>query len=217
MGILVAPSILSANFAELKKEIEQIQNAGADWIHIDVMDGHFVPNITIGPGVIKAIKKYSSLPFDVHLMIEKPERYIEVFANAGANLITIHPEACLHLHRTLNIIHENGLKAGVALNPSTPLTDIKYVMDQIDLILIMSVNPGFGGQRFIPAMLKKIEDTRKLIDESGYDIYLQVDGGINADTGELVCKAGANVLVAGHSIFSATNKALMIKQLKQFE
>ncbi|MEW5821679.1 MAG: ribulose-phosphate 3-epimerase [Cyanobacteriota bacterium] len=214
MSPLVAPSILSADFSDLKKEIASVEKAGADWIHIDVMDGMFVPNITIGPVIIKSIRKHTSKPFDVHLMIEKPERYIENFVEAGANLISVHPEVCIHLHRVLKEIHNNGIKAGVALNPHTPLSNIKYILDEIDLILIMTVNPGFGGQKFIHSMVNKIKDTKKLIKESGKDIYLEVDGGISIDTGELAVKAGANVLVSGNSIFTSSDRERIISYLK---
>jgi ribulose-phosphate 3-epimerase len=216
MSILIAPSVLSADFADLKKEINSIEKAGADWIHIDVMDGNFVPNITVGPVVVKSLRKYTSLPFDVHLMIEQPERYIEDFSKAGANLLTVHPEACKHLHRTLSVIRDQGVKAGVALNPSTPLSSIEYILDQVDLILIMTVNPGFGGQKFIPSLVKKIEYARKLIDQSGYNIHLEVDGGINPETGEIVYRAGARVLVAGNAIFNACDRKQVIQQLKSF-
>ena len=214
MSPLVAPSILSADFSELKKEITMIQKAGADWVHIDVMDGAFVPNITIGPVVVKSIKQHCSLPFDVHLMIEKPERYIKNFVDAGANMITVHPEACTHLHRVLTQIHSFGIKAGVSLNPHTSLSSIKYIIEEVDLILIMTVNPGFGGQKFIRSMVKKIEDARELIESSGKKIYLQVDGGIHLDTAETVVRAGADVLVAGSAVFSASDPASIIKGLK---
>lgn len=215
MNVLVAPSILSADFSDIKQEIAMVEKAGADWLHIDVMDGAFVPNITIGPVVIKSLRKHSSLPFDVHLMIEKPERYIEDFVNAGANIITVHAEACNHLHRVLNSIHNLGIKSGVALNPATPISTIEYILSEIDLILIMTVNPGFGGQEFIHSTIKKIEAVEKLIQESGFDIHLEVDGGINKVTGELVSRAGANILVAGNAIFRAADPTAALKDLKK--
>lgn len=214
MSPIVAPSILSADFADLKNVIKVVEKAQADWVHVDVMDGAFVPNITVGPVVIKSIRKYTNLPLDVHLMIEKPERYLDDFASAGANILTVHPEACYHLHRTLTAIKALGIKAGVALNPATPLESVEHILDQVDLILIMTVNPGFGGQQFIHSMLKKIEKTRQIVKESGYKIHVEVDGGINLETAQLVCKAGANVLVAGNSIFNSDKPELRIKELK---
>lgn len=214
MDLIIAPSILSANFADLKSDLEMIEKGEADWVHVDVMDGAFVPNITIGPPVIKSIKKYTKLPLDVHLMIEKPERYIEEFVNAGANIITIHPEACIHLDRAITIIKSLGIKAGIALNPSTPLVSIEYIIDKIDLILIMTVNPGFGGQKFIGSLIKKINQARQLINDSRRSIYLEVDGGINLTTGKSVIDAGADVLVAGNSIFSSENPINFINNLK---
>lgn len=214
MSPLVAPSILSADFSDLKKEVLTIEKSGADWVHIDVMDGSFVPNITIGPEIVKSIRKHSTLPFDIHLMINHPENYIEKFVEAGANLLTVHPEACIHLHRVLRQIHSFGIKAGVALNPHTPLNGLEYILEEIDLILIMTVNPGFGGQKFIPSLIKKIEDTRKLINSYGKDIYLEVDGGINLETAEFTTRAGANVLVAGNAIFSTNDRAGLIKHFK---
>lgn len=217
MNVLVAPSILSADFAEIKNEIKLVEQAGADWIHIDVMDGWYVPNITIGPGVISSIKKHTNLPFDVHLMIEKPNRYIEDFVRAGADILSIHPEACSHPHRVLKNIHSYGIKAGVVLNPHTPIDSIYYILEEVDLILVMTVNPGFGGQVFISSLIEKIKNVRKLIEESGKNIYLEVDGGINTETGKLVCEAGANVLVSGHAIFKNSDPASVVKAMKNIK
>ena len=197
----ISPSILSADFARLGEEIAAIDAAGCDYIHVDVMDGHYVPNITIGPGVVKAIRKYSEKTFDVHLMISPVDLFIEDFANAGADIITVHPEAGPHLHRTLQTIKGLGKKAGVALNPSTPISAIEEVIGDVDLILVMSVNPGFGGQSFIESQLDKIRALRKIIDDSGRDIDLQVDGGVDAETAPLCIEAGADLLVAGTATF----------------
>jgi ribulose-phosphate 3-epimerase len=198
----IAPSILSADFARLGEEVRAVEAAGADWIHVDVMDGHFVPNLTIGPVVVKALRPHSTLPFDVHLMIAPVDPYIPEFAAAGADIITVHPEAGPHLHRTLQLIKSLGKKAGVALNPATPLDTVEHVLDIADLILVMSVNPGFGGQGFIPSALDKLRLLRRRIDESGRDIRLEVDGGINAETAREVVAAGADVLVAGTATFA---------------
>ena len=198
---LIAPSILSADFSKLGAEIEAIEAAGADLIHVDVMDGHFVPNITIGPAVVKALRPHGKKPFDVHLMISPVDPYIEAFAKAGADGITVHPEAGPHIHRTLQLIRSFGKKAGVVLNPGTPIEVIDNLMDLVDLVLIMSVNPGFGGQSFIDSQLKKIEQARKRIDQTGRDIALEVDGGINPQTAKQAVAAGATVLVAGTAVF----------------
>ncbi len=200
--IKIAPSILSADFARLGEEITSITKAGADYIHVDVMDGHFVPNLTIGPVVIKSIRQYSQLPFDVHLMIEPVDPFIEAYAKAGADIITVHAEATKHLHRTLQLIKSFGKKCGVSLVPTTPASALEHIMDEIDLILVMSVNPGFGGQSFIPSQIEKIRTLRAMIDKSGREIDLEVDGGINAETAKQVVQAGANVLVAGSAIFT---------------
>lgn len=198
----IAPSILSADFAILGDEVKAITSAGADYIHIDVMDGHFVPNITIGPCVIKAVRKCSKLPFDVHLMINNADLYINDFAQSGADIITVHAEACTHLDRTVQLIKSLGKKAGVSIVPSTHESAIDYILGEIDLVLVMTVNPGFGGQSFIKSQLKKIESIRKKIDLSGRVIDLQVDGGINRDTARDAINAGADVLVAGSATFS---------------
>ena len=203
----IAPSILSADFARLGDEIRAVDSAGADWIHVDVMDGHFVPNITIGPAVVKALRGASKLPFDVHLMIAPVDPYIAAFAEAGADIITVHPESGPHLHRTIQLIKSLGKKAGVALNPATPVETIDYVLDNIDLVLVMTVNPGFGGQGFIASQLEKIAAVRARIDKSGRDIALEVDGGVNAATAAQVVGAGADVLVAGTATFEGGAKA----------
>ncbi len=200
--VRIAPSILAADFARLGEEIAAVTEAGADFIHVDVMDGHFVPNITIGPDVVAALRPASSLPFDVHLMIAPVECHIPAFAEAGADIITVHPESGPHLHRSLQLIHSLGKKAGVALNPGTPVEAIDNVMEDVDLVLVMTVNPGFGGQAFIESQLAKIEAVRKRIDATGRDIDLEVDGGINAETAGRAAAAGADLLVAGTATFT---------------
>jgi ribulose-phosphate 3-epimerase len=199
--IRIAPSILSADFAKLGEEVRAIDEAGADWVHIDVMDGHFVPNLTIGPGVVKALRPHTKRPFDVHLMISPADPFLEAFAEAGADILSIHPEAGPHLHRSIQTIKGLGKKAGVVLNPATPITVIDEVIEDVDLILVMTVNPGFGGQKFIESQLPKIEKLRKRIDEVGKDIHLEVDGGVDQDTARRVIAAGADVLVAGTATF----------------
>ena len=198
---LISPSILSADFARLGEEVRAIDGAGADWIHVDVMDGHFVPNITIGPGVVKALRPHSAKPFDVHLMIAPIDVYLEGFAAAGADIITVHPEAGPHIHRTVQAIRALGKKAGIALNPGTPAKMLDYLIEEIDLVLVMSVNPGFGGQSFITSQLRKIEAVRKMIDKTGKPIHLEVDGGIDVVTARQCTDAGADVLVAGTATF----------------
>ncbi|AMU94733.1 ribulose phosphate epimerase [Sphingopyxis terrae subsp. terrae NBRC 15098] len=200
-SVRIAPSILSADFAQLGEEVRRIEAAGADWVHIDVMDGHFVPNLTIGPMVVKALRPHSTLPFDVHLMISPVDNFLDAFAAAGADIITVHPEAGPHIHRSIQHIKSLGKQAGVSLNPATPAKMLDYLIDDIDLVLVMSVNPGFGGQSFISSQLRKIEAVRKMIDKSGRDIRLEVDGGIDAATAPLAIAAGADVLVAGTATF----------------
>ncbi|MBB5519408.1 ribulose-phosphate 3-epimerase [Amphiplicatus metriothermophilus] len=200
--VRVAPSILSADFARLGEEVAAVAAAGADFIHVDVMDGHFVPNLTIGPMAVKAIRGATKLPFDVHLMIAPVDPFIDDFIAAGADILTVHPEAGPHLHRTLQRIKKAGAKAGVSLNPATPAQFAVEVLDEVDLVLVMSVNPGFGGQKFIASQLRKIETLRRAIDDSGRDIMLEVDGGVNAQTARACVAAGADVLVAGSAVFS---------------
>lgn len=215
MNIKIAPSILSANFARLGEEISAVEKAGADVIHVDVMDGYFVPNITIGPLVVKAIKPITSLPLDVHLMIEKPDRYLEAFAEAGASWLSVHVETCVHLHRTIQSIKSLRVKAGAVLNPATPLETLDYCLEDLDFVLLMSVNPGFGGQKFIPSALKKIEKLKKRIIQLGLDVFIEVDGGANTKTIKQIIDAGADVIVAGSAIFEAENYEEAIKKLKE--
>ena len=213
--IKIAPSILSADFGALLEDVRQVEAGGAEYLHIDVMDGHFVPNITIGPLVVKALRPRCGLVFDVHLMIENPDAYIEQFIEAGADLVTVHAEAVRHLHRTLALIRAKGAKAGVALNPATPPDVLEYVAPLADLVLLMTVNPGFGGQTFIPEVLPKISAVRELLRTRGLKAELQVDGGINPDTAAMVVKAGANVLVAGAAVFTGGDVSGNLQQLRQ--
>jgi ribulose-phosphate 3-epimerase len=209
---LIAPSILSADFANLGPVLSQLEAQGADWVHVDVMDGMFVPNITLGPPIIQALRPWTNLPFDVHLMIEQPDRYLEDFQKAGADVITVHVEACTHLHRTLNAIRKLGCKAGVSLNPATSLSTIENVLDDLDLILIMSVNPGFGGQSFIPQALEKIALAKSMI--AHRPIFIEVDGGIGPHNSGIVQQAGANVLVAGNAVFNTPDVPQAISAIR---
>ncbi|WP_432400685.1 ribulose-phosphate 3-epimerase [Wukongibacter sp. M2B1] len=213
--IKLSPSILSADFSNLISDIKAAEEAGVELLHIDVMDGHFVPNISLGPVVLNSIKGKTSIPFDVHLMIENPDNYIPEFAKAGADILTVHVEACPHLHRTIQSIKSFGIKAGVSLNPATPLSLIEDILEDLDMVLIMSVNPGFGGQKFIDSSLKKIERLRKMIEERGLDIDIEVDGGIKIDNVSRVVKAGANVIVAGSAIFGGGSIAENVLAFKE--
>ena len=211
--VRIAPSILSADFGRLAEEMKAI--ASADYVHVDVMDGHFVPNLTIGPIVIEAVKRATSLPLDVHLMIEDAERWVAAYAKAGADLIGVHVEACPHLHRTVGQIRELGKKPVVVLNPHTPLESIEYILGDVAMVLIMSVNPGFGGQSFIPSALGKIRQLRRMIDERGLEVEIEVDGGIKLDNVADVCAAGANVIVSGSGVFGTTDRAATIADLRK--
>lgn len=211
---IIAPSILSADFAKLGEEIKSVEKAGANWIHIDVMDGHFVPNITMGPVVVQAIKKITKLPLDVHLMIENPELYVKDFAKAGADYISVHTEASIHLNRTLNLIKECGAKAGVALNPSTPIETIEWVLEYLDFVLIMSVNPGFGGQSFIANSLEKVKKIKKIIENKNLSVKIQIDGGVNKNTVSDIAAAGVEIFVAGSAIFGAKDYNSAIDMLR---
>jgi len=210
----ISPSILSADFSKLGAEIKSVEDAGADWIHVDVMDGHFVPNITIGPLIVEAARRSTSLPLDVHLMIENPERYITDFAKAGADLISVQVEACVHLNRTIQMIKESGIRAGVVLNPSTPLSAIDWVLEDVDFIMIMSVNPGFGGQNFIPNSLDKIRTLRKMLQDRGLKALIEIDGGVNEKTIKDISDAGTDVFVAGSAIFKSTNYQKTISKFR---
>ena len=205
--IKLAPSILSADFARLLEDVKKVENAGCEYLHIDVMDGHFVPNITLGPGIVKSLRKDVKMVFDAHLMIENPDNYIKEFVDAGCDMIVVHQEACKHLHRTIQNIKSHNIKAGVALNPATPIESIKHVLEDVDMVLIMTVNPGFGGQSFIDCMIPKIEDLKEIIDSRNLSVDIQVDGGIKPENVHKVVKAGANVIVAGSAIFNSNNIA----------
>ena len=213
--IIIAPSVLAADFGNLQRDIEMINASEADWFHIDVMDGLFVPNISYGMPVIEAIKKYATKPLDVHLMIEKPERYIETFAKIGADIITVHHEATVHLHRTLNQIKATGCKAGVVLNLSTPVSVLEDILSECYMVLLMSINPGFGGQKFEEITYQKVSKLRKMIDEQGLDTLIEIDGGVNQITGQKLVDGGANVLVAGSYVFNATNPIETIAEMKK--
>jgi len=212
--VKIAPSILSADFSRLGEEVKAVEEAGADWIHVDVMDGKFVPNITVGPMVVESLRKVTELPLDVHLMIEDADRYIEDFASAGSDIISVHVEACPHLHRTIQRIKETGARAGVVLNPATTVFALDEIIEQVDMVLLMSVNPGFGGQKFIGSVLSKIQLLRNTLDESGVELDIQVDGGVKPDNAGTIKKAGANVLVAGSAIFGSDDYKQAIESLR---
>nr|WP_318540977.1 ribulose-phosphate 3-epimerase [Terribacillus saccharophilus] len=211
----IAPSILSADFANLANEIRDVEKGGADYIHVDVMDGHFVPNITIGPLIVEAIRPVTKLPLDVHLMIENPDQYIEAFIKAGADIITVHQEACVHLHRTIMMIKEQGVKAGVVLNPATPVSLIEEILPELDMVLLMTVNPGFGGQRFIPSVLKKVEELSSLREALELDFEIEIDGGVNIETAGLCTNAGADVLVAGSAVYNQEDRVAAIAAIRE--
>lgn len=213
--IKLAPSILSADFSNLLEDVKKVENAGCEYLHIDVMDGHFVPNITIGPLVVESLRKHSNMVFDTHLMIENPDNYIEAFAKAGSDLIVVHQEACKHLHRTIQGIKNLNVKAGVALNPATPVETIKHVLKDLDMVLIMTVNPGFGGQSFIEGMLDKIKELRSMIKDMGLEVDIQVDGGIKEENIHKVVEAGANIIVAGSAIFGSNDIQQTVKNLRE--
>ena len=212
--VKIAPSILSADFSKLGDEIKDVEMGGAELIHVDVMDGHFVPNITIGPLIVESIRPITKLPLDVHLMIENPDRYIEAFAKAGADYITVHVEACTHLHRTIQLIKSYGVKAGVVLNPATPVGWIEPIIEELDMVLLMSVNPGFGGQKFIPSVLQKIKQVQELASVNGIDLDIEVDGGVNEQTARECVEAGATILVAGSAVFNQKDRGKAISVLK---
>jgi ribulose-phosphate 3-epimerase len=211
---LIAPSILSADFSKLGEEIKAVESAGADWIHVDVMDGHFVPNITIGPLVVEAARRVTTLPLDVHLMIEDPDQYLEAFARAGSTYLTVHPEACYHLHRTIQAIKDLGVKAGVALNPATPLSTLEWVLEDVALVLVMSVNPGFGGQTFISNAIPKIRDLKSMVRSKNPNALIAVDGGVNQETIRSVSEAGADAFVAGSAIYGSSDYGETIRKFR---
>lgn len=214
MAVIIAPSILAADFAKLGEEVKLIEDAGAEMLHIDIMDGHFVPNISIGPGVVKSLRRVSKMEFDVHLMIENPERYIEEFAAAGADIITVHIEATKHIYRLIQQIKALGIKVGVSLNPGTPLDLLIYILQELDMVLLMTVNPGFGGQKFMPEVLPKIVALSGILKEINPNCKIQVDGGINVETARLVSRAGADILVAGAAIFAAPDPQKAMKDIR---
>jgi ribulose-phosphate 3-epimerase len=213
--IKIAPSILSADFARLADEVAAAGEAGADWIHVDVMDGHFVPNITIGPPVVKSLRKITSMPLDVHLMITEPDRYIKDFAESGADILTVHQETCLHLHRTVQNIKEHGIKAAVSLNPATPVSTLEEIIPHLDMVLIMSVNPGFGGQAFITGALQKIESLKKMIDSRGLSVEIEVDGGVNTENVGKVSSAGADIVVMGSAFYNSGDYAGTVRKVRE--
>lgn len=212
--VKISPSILSADFSRLGEEVQAVEQAGADYIHVDVMDGHFVPNITIGAPVVKALRPVTRLPLDVHLMIENPDAYIPDFAAAGADIITVHQEAVPHLHRTVQLIHSHGKRAGVSLNPATPVNTLELILSEVDLVLLMTVNPGFGGQKFIPFTLEKIRQTRAMIERCGREVELEVDGGVKADNIGAIAAAGADVFVAGSAVFGTGDYKRKLNELR---
>jgi len=215
MKKLIAPSILSADFTRLEKEIQAVEAAGADYIHIDVMDGHFVPNITVGPLIVEAARRCTRLPLDVHLMIENPDCYIDDFVNAGGSILTVHPEVCYHLQRTLKVIKERGARPAVAVNPATPLCMLEHVLADVEMILIMTVNPGFGGQKFIPAMLPKVRQLKEMLARAGVSVPIEVDGGIVVDNIAEVSRAGGDIFVSGSGIFKTADYAATIAEMKK--
>lgn len=212
--VKIAPSILSADFSKLGEEIKDVEMGGADLIHVDVMDGHFVPNITIGPLIVEAIRPVTKLPLDVHLMIENPDQYIEAFAKAGADYLTVHVEACKHLHRTISYIKSLGVKAGVVLNPATPVEMIQHIIEDVDMVLFMTVNPGFGGQAFIPSVLEKVTQLKEMAEAKNHHLEIEVDGGVNEETAKLCIQAGATVLVAGSAVYNKSDRGKAIAALR---
>ena len=215
MDKLIAPSILSADFGRLAEEIRTVEAAGADWVHVDVMDGHFVPNITLGPMIVESVKQVTTLPLDVHLMIENPDKYIPDFIKAGSDLVSVHVETCPHLHRTIDLIRTAGCRAGAVLNPATPLESLEWTLEYLDFVLLMSVNPGFGGQSFIPNTLDKIRRLKAMITDGGRPVRIQIDGGVNKNTIQDIAGAGADVFVAGSAIFGTDNYAATIREFRE--